>query len=128
MSQKTATHFLNVDLDLHAKSGLKDLLAALDPSVFVLNPESPDDHASVELSTQPQSVDEAIQLYYDLVQALPPPARALWDNCEKRTMDIGIQSGDHPHQTRYLLSGETIARLSSMKADVAFTVYAPPKD
>lgn len=50
-----ATIFLNIDLDIQAKSGLQELLQAFGTAVVVLNNEN-EHHASVELSEQPQSM------------------------------------------------------------------------
>lgn len=128
MGQKNATQFLNVDLDIQVKSGLKELLEALGPAVTDLGRES-EDFASVEVNTAKSlTIDETILAFYNIIQALPPRARAIWESAESRCFDIGIQGGDHPHQTRYLLSQESMARIASLKADIAITVYAPPKE
>lgn len=139
MSEKMASHFLNVDLDVHAKSGLEELVDAFAPAVFELGGESKV-HKSFEVNStyeehfytngtfKQRSIDETILAFYNAVQALRPSARTAWESAESRCFNIGIQAGDHPHQTRYHLSQENIARLSSMKADVAITVYAPPKE
>ena len=69
--------------------------------------------ASFEVNgVETHSVDETILAFYNAVQALPPSARAIFEGAESRSFDIGIQGGDHPHQTRYCLSSETIARKS----------------
>lgn len=118
------TTFLNVDLRIRTKSGMRELLEALGSSVAVLNNNPEDEFASIEIAyTQPRSIDEAIALYSDLIKALPQSARTIWDSCEA-CFDIGIQGGDHPHQARYTLSAKTISILQAMHAEAAITVYA----
>lgn len=117
------TKFLNVDLDLHAKYGLDILLKALKPNVITLNYDKIG-FASVEALKQPKSIDSAILAYFRMIQALPPRARTVWENCEKRTMNIGIYAGQTPHQKYFCLSEKTISRLLSLRATVVFTVYS----
>jgi hypothetical protein len=136
MSEEKATHFLNVDLDVRAKSGLKKLIDAFAPRVFELGLES-DDHKSFEINHTREeyfdangtpkrpSIDETILAFYNAVLALPPSAMTIWENAESRSFDIGIQGGNHPRQPRFLVSKENIARLSEMEAELVITVYAP---
>lgn len=118
------TDFRNVDLDIRAQSGLQELLEGLKDSIYVMNNET-QGFASVELlDVQPESIDHAVRLYFDLVQALSPRLRNIWDNCEIRCMNIGVQAGTEPYSKLFNISRETISLLSSIHADVVFTVYA----
>lgn len=118
-----STRFLNVDLDLRSKSGLQELLKAFGSAVIDLKNES-EGHASLEIAAdQPQSIDEIILAFYNLIQALPPSKRAIWDQCEMRSFSIGIQAGTIPHSQEFSLSSKTISHLSALNAEVAITVY-----
>ena len=119
------TIFLNVDFDLHANFDLKELLEAFGDSVINLNPTNPD-FTSLELSESFISMEETIEKFYDLVQGLPPKARALWDNCEKRIADIGIEAGTE-HSKRFTLSAKTIQHITEMKLEIVITVYGIKK-
>lgn len=119
-----ATIFLNIDLDIQAKSGLQELLQAFGTAVVVLNNEN-EHHASVELSEQPQSINGAVLEFYNVIQALPSSARAIWDNCEMRSMNIGIQAGITPKAECLRMSDKTVSLLAEMNAEIAITVYAP---
>ena len=121
---KTA-RFLNVDLDLRAKSGLKKLIKAFGDDVCVLY--ETDKFAVLEVAKQPKSIDEAIKCYHKIIQKLPPRACAIWNKCKSRTFNIGIQSAEKPHQIEFQLSGKSLSQIHSIKGDVAFTVYAPEK-
>lgn len=120
----SSTHFLNVDLDIRGESGLDELLDAFNPAVIVPNQDGKN-FVSLEIArAHPQSVDETILVFCNLVQQLPPEVRAVWDNCTMRCMNIGIQAGTKPHSECFHISGKTISLLSAIKAEIAFTVYA----
>lgn len=119
----TETNFLNSDLDLRSEAGLDDLLKAFGSSVISLRRES-DNCLSIELEDQPQTVDESILSFYKLVQELSSKARAIWDNCEVRSINIGIQAGTNPYSKEFCISKESISLLSSMNCEIVFTVYS----
>lgn len=119
------TKFLNIDLDIRSESCLDELLKAFGTAVIVLNHE--EGFASIEVNSggQSPSIDEVILAFYDLVLNLPPEIRAIWDRCEERCMNIGIQAGTTPYAEISRLSNKTLSRLMSINAEVAITVYAP---
>ena len=117
------THFLNVDLDIRAKSGLRSLLKAIEPAVIVLNFQ-PKRLLSVELkSMQPRTIDEAVRLFFNLIDNLEPSARLIWNRCETRCMNIGIQAATTPHQAQFDISEEAIQMLGHMRAQIGISVY-----
>ena len=119
------TIFLNVDLDLHANFDLKELLEAFGDSVIDMEIQNLN-LISLELAEQPESIEDAVEKFYDLVQGLPPKARALWDKCEKRIADIGIEAGTE-HSKRFTLSAKTIQHITEMKLEIVITVYGIKK-
>ncbi len=120
-----AALFLNVDLDLASSDGLEALVEAMKPYVIVLNNEQKQ-FVSLELSTvQPTTIDDAIARYALLVNQLAVEHRKIWNQCSMRRMSIGIQSHGSSHQSSFCISEESLALLCDLKAEVAFTVYAP---
>jgi hypothetical protein len=123
------TQFLNVDLDLRAKLGLDELVAALANKVVVLSQESSDkslQFASLELNSGPDelSLDETLRALIEAVQRLSPDMHALWDGCVLRQINIGIQAGLEPKSCEFDISKETVAMLAGMNCSLLFTVYA----
>jgi hypothetical protein len=117
------TKFLNLDLDIRSGSELDELLEGLKPDVVVMNHESAG-YASVELRhLQPKTIDEAILHYSKIILSLPSHLRALWENCDKRTMNVGIEAGNEPYSTSFAVSESTTALLVAMRAELVFTVY-----
>lgn len=123
----SATKFLNVDLDLHSESGLTQLIDALGSAVVDLEREE-ENRASVELAEQPQSIDEAVLAFYNLIKSFPPKVRTIWDHCEVRSMNIGIQVRSSPYPEGFKLSSNTISLLSSINAEVVVTAYLAVSD
>jgi hypothetical protein len=112
-----------VDLDLRAKSGLRTLQKALEPSVVVLSYQ-PRRFLSVELADiQPKDIDEAVRSFSQLIARFEPSARAIWDRCESRTLNVGIQAAATPHPAEFKLSQDAVVMLSHMRAEICITVY-----
>ena len=123
MACDKSTEFLNVDLELYAKSGLGDLIKAFGSSILVMSYEK-NSFLSIEAAAQPASVDEAVLFYCQLVESLSSSNRTVWDRCDKRCLNIGIQAGHNPHQKAFHLSKKSVAYLHTLKAEATFTVYA----
>ena len=121
-----STRFLNVDLDLRAKFGLKKLLKAFGSKIIVMNHEI-EGRAYVEATKQPKSIDDAILNYFKMVKSLSSTDQSIWENCEVRRMNIGIHAGELPHEKAFSLSKKSIERLHMLNAEVVFTVYANQK-
>jgi hypothetical protein len=123
LAKRATTSFLNVDLDLGAQCDLEEFLRCLGPYVIVLN--RTEQGASVELNQTYSSVDEVLLKWIEIIQRLPQEAKSIWDQCEFRVMNIGIQSGVEPHEAHFSISGKTISLLASIQCEIVFTVYAP---
>jgi hypothetical protein len=122
--RKSVTRFLNVDLDLRAKTGLDEMLQALAPPLFILH--QTEDRASAELVQSVSSLEQTICGLVAVIEALSPRARDLWDRCDMRTMNIGIQAGAEPHDACFTISKHAVSLLACVRSDIAITVYAPP--
>ena len=124
LEKRATTSFLNVDLDLGAKCDLAELLKHLEPHVLVLN--ATEQFLSVELNESYSSVDETIVGWIEVVKLLPPEAKNVWDQCEFRRINIGIQGGVEPREAHFTISSKTISLLADLQSEIMFTVYAPP--
>jgi hypothetical protein len=123
--KQNETRFLNVDLDIQCMSGLENLLNFLNSHVYVLfNDEK---NASVELNIEYRSLDETLQGFVELIKSLPQQSANIWNHCEKRVFNIGIQGGIKPHEAFFFLSHKTLSVLTSIQAEVQITVYAPQR-
>jgi hypothetical protein len=117
------THFLNVDLDIRARVGLPSLIKAMASSVVVLSYQ-PRRFLCVELAAiQPKDIDGAVRSYFDLVELFGPSDRLIWDRCESRIMNIGIQAATAPYQAEFKISQDAVGMLGQMRAEIKITVY-----
>lgn len=116
------TTFLNVDLDLRCAAGLDDLLAALASRAIVLH--RTENTASLEADQDSETLDAAVTRLLDLVAALPPAARAVWDRCEARVFNIGLRAGVSPHAAGFGLTERAVQRLAAVGAGIEITIYA----
>jgi hypothetical protein len=122
-SPESNTGFLNVDLDLQAQDGLDDLVDALGASVIVL--QSSAHRLSLEMAEPFSSVEETLRGWTSLVERLSPEARRIWERCEFRCFNIGIQAGKGPQQECFMISKRAVSLFAGLQADIAMTVYAP---
>lgn len=119
------TSFLNVDLDLHFRGDIEELLNSIEPHVYILNRD--EYSVSLELNKESNSLEETVVTLVEIIKSLPPSARAIWRQCSVRRFNIGIQGGDEPHETYFTLSNSAVSMLADIEADLAFTVYAVPQ-
>jgi hypothetical protein len=120
----SVTAFLNVDLDLRAKRGLGKLVQCLELSAYVLRQTSTE--ASLELNGRGGlTLEKTILGLVKLVQSLPPHAITIWNQCNCRTFNVGIQAGREPHFSEFSISKKAVSLLAKIGAEIGLTVYAP---
>jgi len=125
--------FLNVDLEIEAKESLDLIAQEFGDRVHVLHNGPCQDIPyllAVEIYAgddhDPESIIEA---FCDLIEDLPPKAKALWRKCTARRFDIGIESATGVANRFGALclsmSPVTLKRVSALSAEVVITVYPP---
>jgi hypothetical protein len=113
--------FLNVDLDIKASRAISGLLVALEKDVVFLQRLT--NAATVELRSQPRDPSQAILRFAAIVARLPPKARAQWNRCQHRSMNIGLKIIGTEKRTKLELEFPAIQALISIESSVAFTLY-----
>jgi hypothetical protein len=126
-SSRNVTEFLNIDLDIKTTYKLQDLLNALKPYLFDLNPDYKHE-VSLELNwTKTLSIDETIKGFFEAFSSLSKEQRRIWDRCEMRRMNIGIQAGNEPRSSMFCISEDSVSKLHKMGTEIALTIYSPEK-
>ncbi|UOG92878.1 MAG: hypothetical protein L3K52_03880 [Candidatus Thiothrix sulfatifontis] len=128
---KATTPYLNTDLDLIAEQDLTLLVQALEASgLYSLHAGVGDDgkwYATLEVN---EAADEALHLrqpeltivlMLDAIEALDAPARAIWDACMTKTLDIGYQCGGL--RVRNGLTNVTLTRMTALGVDMSISLY-----
>jgi hypothetical protein len=121
-------HFMNVDLDVFSRSPLEPLAAAFGNRVAVLyvGREGALFGGHFELAdSYKKDADGLVRGFVDLVLALPPRARKLWNGAKSRDFNIGIQSALKPRCHELRLSAETLEAVARVRGSVVITTYAP---
>jgi hypothetical protein len=123
----TATHFLNVDLDISSGRDLQALVAALGKKVIVLyiGRIRRTHHAHLALANMSKTADATIRRFCALIEALPKVERDLWNTAKARDFNVGVQAGTQPYSSEFPLAAETLKAAYDLGARIAFTVYAP---
>lgn len=129
---KETARYLNTDLDLIAEQDLTLLVQVLEASGFYsLHAGVGDDgkwYATLEVN---EAADEALHLrqpeltivaMLDAIEALDASARALWDACMSKTVDIGYQCGNGIG-VRNELTNATLSRMSALEMGMFITLY-----
>ena len=130
MPDSETTRFLNVDLELVATFDLAPLLEYLSQPTFTLRDSVNEGRRTVwmELNADPKDTDDAIRRYAMLVESLPSDIRRLWDECEDRCLNVGIQSGLSPHASAFRISTAALAKLVAIAARLEITVYSAHRE
>ena len=121
----TATHFLNVDLDIYSRRDLGALVERLGKKVHVLfaGREGRRYCAHLEIVGEATTPDSTIRMFCRLIESLPVAERSLWDAATVRSFSIGIQAGTVPNPCDFRVHAETLRRAAELGAQIVFTVY-----
>ena len=121
----SSTQFLNVDLDLWSKSSLEPLIKAFGRKVVALHmgKDGREYRAHLELATESDNPDVAVRRFVKLVEALPRPAKALWNRARVREFNIGVQSAARPHSFEMRLKDATVRAVARVNGQIGMTVY-----
>jgi hypothetical protein len=122
--KKAVTEFLNVDLDIRGDAGdLASFLSSVERSVVVIH--HTDRSASLELAQPSVPLEETVMGLVDLIGALEPDARRIWNRLELRSLNVGIQAAAEPHSASFAISAKAIELLAPLQFEIVITVYAP---
>jgi hypothetical protein len=121
------THFANVDLDIHSRSSLEPLVAAMSDKVMVLYVGRVKRHyeAHLELHRITQTADATIRGFCSIIRQLPKAQRKLWDNATIREFNVGIRAQMRPFTFEITIAEGTVREASQVNARIGVTVYAP---
>ena len=122
----SVTRFLNVDLELVTTVDLGPLLEYFNPTMFMLRDSMDEGRRTIwmELNADPKDTDDAIMRYAMVVESLPSGIRRIWDECEDRCLNVGIQSGLAPHASAFRISTAALTKLAAIAARIEITVYS----
>jgi len=125
MNDGTKTHFLNVDLELHATKELTELVKAFEPGTMALSCMAVEDGylANLELANQPTEAEAAIRSFVHLIETLPPRARELWNQASTRDFSIGVEAGSTPSNFEIALTPAVLRLAAEVGARITFVVY-----
>ena len=123
----SATHFLNVDLDIYSKRDLQPLVKCFGRKVFALyiGREYGKFCVKLEVAKNVRTADAAMRTFCALIESLPKPERALWNAATVRNFSIGIQAGAHPNLCDFTIRPKTVEAVSRVGAQLVLTIYAP---
>ena len=123
----SATHFLNVDLDIYSKRDLHPLVKSFGRKVIDLytGRERGKFCTHLEVAKNVRAADSAIWAFCGLVEGLPKPERALWNTANIRSFSIGIQTGTQPNSCDFTIRLKTVQAVSFLGAQIVVTIYAP---
>jgi hypothetical protein len=126
-SRSSATHFLNVDLDICSKHDLQPLVKRLGRKVHALyvGPDRGKHSARLEVADFPKTAtaDSTIWAFCGLIKGLPESARVLWNTATVRSFSIGIQAGMHPNPCDFTIRPRTVKAVSVLGAQIVLTIY-----
>jgi hypothetical protein len=122
--------YLNTDLDIVSAQDLTPFAAALEAKgLLLLHLGRGDDgcnQAIFEADASHNSPEETMRAMLDIVEALPPSERAVWDAAALRLLNIGYDCGSEPAVFHNVLSNDLLHRIARIGAALQITLYPPP--
>ncbi|WP_139020652.1 hypothetical protein [Bradyrhizobium sp. ORS 285] len=120
----TLSHFLNLDLVLRSKSDLTELIAHLDQGVYVLHHQEHEQEFLLVLETT-DALDPIVctEQFLTVIEALPEPAKALWNGCTSRTFSYGSEGGREFPALDITIPADLVLRIAALGAAIGITVY-----
>jgi hypothetical protein len=120
------THFLNVDLDIHSKRDLQQLVEHLRPKVIVLfvGKVRRKYEAHLEVAGATKTPDQTIRALCRLIGNLPKAERKIWDAAAVRSFSIGVQAVIGSSVQDFKVRQETVTAVSEIGGEIVLTVYA----
>jgi hypothetical protein len=123
------TTFLNVDLEVLARTPLDGLVAAFGKKVDVLYlgkwGRRYGAHVEVSGSGYQDSAERLIRRFVAMISALPKSKRTLWNGAQSREFNVGIEAAQKARPFELRLRRETLEAIASVDGQLVFTVYAP---
>jgi hypothetical protein len=77
----------------------------------------------LELNGESLDLSGTLARLIQWAEKLPRGARRSWAAASRRVLDIGIQGGLKPNDTRWTIPKKQVAALAKLGAEVAVTVY-----
>ncbi|WP_315813594.1 hypothetical protein [Bradyrhizobium sp. SZCCHNR2028] len=124
------SHFLNLDLVLTSRADLTPLITHLDQSIYVLHHQEHEQQFLLVLETNETESPHPIactEQFLTVIEALPEPARALWDSCTSRTFSYGFEGGREFPALDTTIPADLVLRIAMLGAAIGITVY-PHRD
>lgn len=119
-----ATRFLNVDLELVTRREVDALLAHWGALVMLRDStENGKRTIWIELEEDHRGVEPTLDGFLSLLESLPVPLQTLWDDCDDRCFNVGVQAGVLPHAAAFFIASSTLRRIADVNAHIEFTVY-----
>jgi hypothetical protein len=130
MANDMGASFMNIELEVRATHDLKPLLEALGEDFSVNYCDEVESGrfllagAHVDGGGIDSTPEETASKLCDLIEALPDSGKEFWIKADDRVLDVGLEANLDHKVIVDLFRPETIARISSLNARIAVSVYA----
>ncbi len=116
---------MNVDLDIHAHADLQPLIDHWqDQLIPLVSPTIAGAHfVRFELADSYPTASETIQYFCTAVENLPPDLLQFWQQCPKRILDIGYESGTERPMLQDALPMELLLKIAQYFTSLDISLY-----
>ena len=119
-------HFINVDFELSSLKGLSSLIAELDERIEVLFNEKIENnhHLNFEYSISNSDVEphKIISIFFDDLEVLSNGSKKIIEECDKKVIDIGYNSGTEGWQYN-MLPSVVLKKISDNGFQLNISIY-----
>ena len=131
-AQPMKPEFRNVDLEVISRTDPTALTKALGNQVDVLWSGPPSGirwgkragyFVGFEVRSARPGFESMLNRFCELIETLPPAVARIWKRARRRTLDIGLESGEQSPPLALRIEPETLARIVAIGATIAITLY-----
>ena len=117
--------YVTTDLEFESATDLSHVVNELGANVSVHLNEWVKNVYRVALGTvhRDAHAEQDITYYCCLLEKLSDSAKASWQKCSRRVLDIAFESGTEPKCETYELSAELMHRVADLGMSIAVTIY-----
>ena len=117
--------YLNTDLELVSENDLSTVIAVFGEDVVLLSAHrSAVKHVAIfEIAGSTADPESIIEYFCMLAESLDEEARAVWDACHSRVVDVGFEGGTDHASYASTIDARTVARMAANGMSFRVTVH-----
>lgn len=121
--------FITIDLDIASNNDINSLVKELSAHTIFMHYEVYKDGShNASFESHKDSIDNIIEDFHTILTNLSPTSKKMWNECFKRSFNIGFNSGLEPYSIQSSLSNKLLHKITELGGSIEITIYQVLKD